>query len=129
MTARASVRTDKAFESPSLLPPSSSLPRAVRAACLPLTDRLLIHVAVSLDDRHDALRGADTGKESDKYVGEWKEDKMHGQGRYTYSVSGDVYAGGWHDGLFHGYGKYTSADGAVYEGEYEAGERKGPIVA
>ena len=40
---------------------------------------------------------------------------MHGQGRYTYAVSGDVYEGGWHDGLFHGEGKYTSADGAVYE--------------
>ena len=54
---------------------------------------------------------------------------MHGQGRYTYAVSGDVYEGGWHDGLFHGEGKYTSADGAVYEGEYVAGERKGPITA
>ena len=85
-----------------------------------------IHVSLPPARRCDC---ADTGKESDTYVGEWKEDKMHGQGRYTYAVSGDVYEGGWHDGLFHGEGKYTSADGAVYEGEYVAGERKGPITA
>ena len=35
----------------------------------------------------------------DKYVGEYKNGKRHGQGTYTYPI-GDKYVGEWKKGLF-----------------------------
>ncbi|MDA0361923.1 MAG: hypothetical protein O3A45_02845 [Proteobacteria bacterium] len=33
----------------------------------------------------------------DKYVGEWKDDKQHGQGTYTFADGGKL-VGEWKDG-------------------------------
>ena len=60
---------------------------------------------------------------SDEYDGEWHADKPHGWGRYVYSATGDVYEGQWVNGLREGEGRVICADGTVFEGLYECGER------
>jgi hypothetical protein len=51
----------------------------------------------------------------EKYVGEWRNDKPHGQGTH----SGDKYVGEVRDGKRHGQGTLTYADGRVEEGVWE----------
>jgi hypothetical protein len=51
----------------------------------------------------------------DKYVGEFKNGKMSGQGTYTWA-NGDKYVGGWMIGLRWGQGTQTSANGDKYVG-------------
>jgi hypothetical protein len=51
----------------------------------------------------------------DKYVGEYKNGKRHGQGTYTYPI-GDKYVGEWKKGLFEGQGTYTFANGTTDTG-------------
>ena len=41
--------------------------------------------------------------------------KAQGQGR-IYHVNGDIYVGEWKDDKPNGYGKYIFGNGAVYEG-------------
>ena len=60
----------------------------------------------------------------DKYVGEFKNSKEHGQGTYTYA-NGDKYVGEVKDGLTHGRGTYTWASGSKYVGEFKDGKRHG----
>tara|TARA_Y100001935_G_scaffold247757_1_gene244065 strand:+ start:520 stop:924 length:405 start_codon:yes stop_codon:yes gene_type:complete len=55
-----------------------------------------------------------------KYIGEWKDDEMHGQGTYTYA-NGDKYLGGWKDNKFHGQGIFTWANGNNERGYYMNG--------
>lgn len=54
---------------------------------------------------------------SEKYTGQWVNDRMSGEGVYTFA-SGAVYSGGFQDGFFHGFGTYTWADGAKYVGNW-----------
>ena len=55
-----------------------------------------------------------------KYVGQFKDGKMCGEGTKTY---GDKYVGQFKDDLPHGLGKWTCADGTVdHDGEWENGE-------
>ena len=87
--------------------------------------------------------GTYTWADGDKYVGEWKDDKSHGQGIYTSASGdqyvgefrnndfngqgtltwgkgqweGDKYVGGFKDDKQHGQGTYTSANGDKYVGE------------
>ena len=63
-----------------------------------------------------------------KYVGEWKDGFMNGQGTYTWSKgkwAGNKYVGEFKDGKYHGQGTYTWADGAKYVGEWKDEERNG----
>ena len=57
----------------------------------------------------------------DKYVGEWKDDKNHGQGTYSYA-EGDKYVGEYKDGLRHGQGTYTYAGGTTERGYFSNNE-------
>ena len=60
-----------------------------------------------------------------KYEGEWKDGKKHGQGSYTFGRGkweGDKYEGEWKDGKKHGQATYTSSSGRNYEGEWKDGE-------
>ena len=68
-------------------------------------------------------QGAFTFVSGNKYVGEFRDDKQHGQGTYTFA-SGSKYLGEFRDGLPNGQGTYTSADGRVKEGIWENGELK-----
>ena len=54
----------------------------------------------------------------EEYEGMWEDDKMHGQGRYTFT-SGAEYNGQWCDGKMNGFGKMVYADGTSYEGTWE----------
>ena len=58
-----------------------------------------------------------------KYIGEWKDGQMHGQGTYYYGEksewSGDKYVGKFRNGERHGQGSYFSADGGKYIGEWK----------
>ncbi|EGR32483.1 phosphatidylinositol-4-phosphate 5-, putative [Ichthyophthirius multifiliis] len=36
-------------------------------------------------------------EQKEEYYGEWKNDKMHGEGRYVYQ-NGDIYSGQWQNG-------------------------------
>jgi hypothetical protein len=59
-----------------------------------------------------------------KYNGEWKEDLLHGQGKFIWK-DGDVYEGEWKDGKIHGQGKKTYNNKDVYEGAWKDGKRHG----
>ena len=52
-----------------------------------------------------------------QYDGEWKDDKMHGQGTMTY-VGGNQYIGEWVDSKQCGQGTMTYAGGNQYIGEW-----------
>ena len=64
-----------------------------------------------------------TSHDGTKYVGEYKDGDMHGQG--TYLVGGDQYVGDFKDGNRHGRGTYTYASGAKYVGEYKDNKKHG----
>ncbi|MBU05875.1 MAG: hypothetical protein CL877_08010 [Dehalococcoidales bacterium] len=59
--------------------------------------------------------GTYTDNRGTKYVGEWKDDKSHGQGTETYA-NGNQYVGEWKNGKRHGQGTYTFANGRVKVG-------------
>ena len=56
-------------------------------------------------------------------MGEYKDDKKHGTGRYTWP-DGKVYDGGWFEGKQHGEAKFTNTQGKSKWGLWENGERK-----
>ena len=56
--------------------------------------------------------GIKTFVNGEKYVGEFKNEQLNGQGTYTFS-SGAKYVGEYKDGLFNGQGTYFKADGSV----------------
>ncbi len=60
----------------------------------------------------------------DKYTGEWRNDEIHGQGKFEYHSTTDIYEGYVEGGKKVGYGKYTykaltQNPNTVYEGYYE----------
>ena len=73
--------------------------------------------------RHNCF-GTYTHADGDKYVGEFKDNKGHGQGAYNY-VNGDKFVGEYKDGKRHGQGAYTFASGNKFVGEWKNGKRHG----
>ena len=63
-------------------------------------------------------QGTHTWASGNKYVGEWQNDKKNGQGTFTWA-NGDKYVGEWQNAKSHGQGTYTWADGDIYIGEYK----------
>ena len=57
----------------------------------------------------------------DKYKGEWKDDKRHGNGVIFYS-NGHKYDGQWENDKKHGMGKFTWSNGDTYEGKFDKGQ-------
>ena len=66
--------------------------------------------------------GTITFANGDKYVGEWKDDKQHGQGTFTFGQNsewaGDKYVGEFKDSKRHGLGTYTYANGTKENGYF-----------
>ena len=60
----------------------------------------------------------------DKYLGEWQNDKSHGQGTYTWA-DGDIYIGEYKNDLMDGRGTYTWSAGDKYVGEWQNDQRHG----
>ena len=73
---------------------------------------------------YDNRFGTVTFDNGEKYVGEWKDNKAHGQGTFT-SVNGDKYVGEIRDHKRHGQGTYTRANGDKYVGEFSDDKRHG----
>jgi hypothetical protein len=74
------------------------------------------------DKRHG--QGTLTWIDGNKYEGEWQNDKRHGQGTYTY-VYGDKYVGEFKNDKRNGNGTYTYSNGDKYVGEYKDSNRHG----
>ena len=72
----------------------------------------------------DNCFGTYTDAYGNKYVGEFKDNKSHGQGTVTY-VNGNKHVGYYKDGMAHGQGTFTDADGAKYVGNYKDGKMHG----
>jgi len=72
------------------------------------------------------LHGQGTGTFADgsKYVGEHKDEKFSGQGTGTYS-NGDKYVGEFKDSKRNGQGTYTFTSGENYVGEHKDGKYNG----
>ena len=62
--------------------------------------------------------------EGDKYVGEYKDGLMHGQGTYTFA-NGEKYVGEYKDNKRNGQGIWTDTNGNKYVGEFKDGKRNG----
>ena len=62
--------------------------------------------------------------DGDKYVGEFKDGKRNGQGTLT-KPNGDKYVGEFKDGKQDGQGTYTHSDGKKYVGEWKDGYKTG----
>jgi len=61
----------------------------------------------------------------DRYSGEWKNNKMNGQGTLIGSEVKIKYVGEWKDNLMNGQGTFTWANGDKYVGEWKEGTRDG----
>ena len=70
--------------------------------------------------RYHNCFGTTTFASGDKYVGEFKDGKKHGQGAYTFA-NGNKYVGEYKDDKRNGQGTDTFADGAKYVGEKKDG--------
>ena len=62
-------------------------------------------------------QGSFTYADGANYVGEWKNDKRHGQG--TFKADNIKYVGEWKNDKMHGQGTFTSSDGDKYVGEWK----------
>jgi len=72
----------------------------------------------------DNCFGTYAWRDGRKYVGEYKDNKRHGQGTYTYA-NGDKYVGNFKDGKRYGQGTFTYANGDKYVGNYQDGKKHG----
>ena len=63
-------------------------------------------------------------KNGTKYVGEWKDDKTHGQGTEIWA-NGEKYVGEYKNDKRHGQGTFTWKNGNKYIGEYKNDKRHG----
>ena len=73
------------------------------------------------EDTWSDCYGTVTSNNGNTYVGEWRDDKMHGQGTMTWP-NGNEYVGEWSRNRPHGQGTYTFSDiGNVAEGRWTNG--------
>ena len=63
--------------------------------------------------------GSFTWESGDKYLGEWKNNKIDGQGTYTWGKSGDKYVGELKNNKLHGQGIFYFANGKIQEGIFK----------
>jgi len=73
--------------------------------------------------RHNCF-GSYTTPSGNKYVGEFLDNRFHGQGTLT-SPDGRKYVGEFKDGNMHGQGTGTSPNGNKYVGEFKDNKKNG----
>lgn len=102
---------------------------AILMLCLASTAYALPNCPSDSSQKYDNCFGTYTWDTEEKYVGEWKDGKMHGQGTVTFGENsqwaGDKYVGEWKDGERTGQGTYTYANGDKYVGEFKDSARHG----
>jgi hypothetical protein len=62
--------------------------------------------------------GTYTFSNENKYVGEYKDNKQHGQGTFSWTDGGE-YIGKWKNGKMHGQAINTAQNGNIYIGEFK----------
>ena len=72
----------------------------------------------------DNCFGTYTFSNGDKYFGEYRQDRRHGEGTYVFS-DGEKYIGEWKNGQPHGLGSYSFADASYYKGNWSEGLKNG----
>ncbi len=82
-----------------------------------------VYVGEFKDDKFHG-QGTLTFADGYKYVGEFKDDKFHGQGTFTFA-NGKKYVGEFKDDKFHGQGTFTFANGEKYVGEFKDDRHNG----
>jgi hypothetical protein len=66
--------------------------------------------------------GKMTFRNGDVYHGEWVDNKMEGEGTYTYAKTKDIYSGSWVGGLKSGQGVYEyGGDKSKMSGKWDNG--------
>ncbi len=65
-----------------------------------------------------------TWPDGTKYTGQWKGNKMHGEGTITYP-NGGKYSGGWKDSVKNGKGTEVWPDGTKYTGQWADNKMNG----
>lgn len=60
-----------------------------------------------------------------KYSGNFKNGKIHGEGKLTFERDDFYYKGSFENGLPHGYGKMHFEDNSKYEGYWKQGKKEG----
>ncbi len=70
------------------------------------------------DGKHHG-QGTVTFVSGNRYIGEFRDGRRNGRGVFTYK-NGDVYEGDFLDDKFHGVGVFTFADGEKYAGEFRS---------
>ena len=74
---------------------------------------------ITTEMRKDGYTGKGTWtSDDDKYVGEYKDGKSHGQGTYT-KIDGFMYTGEWKEGKKDGQATCIFASGSKYVGEFK----------
>ena len=73
---------------------------------------------------HQLVKGTFISNNGDQYVGEFTDNKYHGQGTFTFA-NGDQYVGEFKDDKKHGQGTFTFANGNKYVGEFKDDIRNG----
>ena len=68
--------------------------------------------------------GAHIFPSGEQYVGEWRDNKFHGQGTYSFP-SGEKYIGDFRDHQRNGQGTHILPNGEKYVGEFRDGKRNG----
>ena len=76
---------------------------------------------INEDTRWDNCTGTFTYMSGDKYVGEFRDDKMHGPGTFTWA-NGNRHLCIYINGIQQGPGTFIRADGAQYTGEHRDGK-------
>lgn len=65
----------------------------------------------------------------DEYIGEFRDNEMHGWGKIILASTGDTYEGTWEHDKMHGKGKLIErATGNVFEGSFREGRKHGEFV-
>ena len=99
----------------------------MRKILIILTILLLVQFSFNLSAeciKGDCVNGQGTYNfaSGDQYIGEWKDDKLHGQGTYTWKEEGDQYIGEFKDGKKHGQGTYNFGPNSKFAGDQYVGE-------